>query len=144
MSGIFRMLGLQYPVQIDKPRDNVKNCPNTDEKPGSDNNAIVSNKESKETTGKPDTNSSSVSTLTTIQIGLYRHYKGKQYHVIGLCRHSETHEVMVLYQALYGEHKLWVRPIAMFTEFVQMEDGTHARRFMFVGPMWGEAANLNR
>lgn len=50
--------------------------------------------------------------------GLYRHYKGGQYEVIGTARHSETLEPMTVYRALYGQHGLWVRPAAMFTETV--------------------------
>ena len=50
--------------------------------------------------------------------GRYRHYKGKEYRVLGLARHSETLEPVVVYQALYGEHGLWVRPAAMFTEMI--------------------------
>jgi hypothetical protein len=53
--------------------------------------------------------------------GLYRHYKGNEYRVLGLARHSETLEPLVVYQALYGERGLWVRPAAMFTETI-----THA------------------
>ena len=48
--------------------------------------------------------------------GLYRHYKGGQYRVLGTVRHSEDLQPMTLYQALYGEQGLWVRPAAMFTE----------------------------
>lgn len=48
--------------------------------------------------------------------GLYRHYKGNDYRVLGLARHSETLEPLVVYQALYGERGLWVRPAAMFVE----------------------------
>jgi hypothetical protein len=51
--------------------------------------------------------------------GLYRHYKGNDYRVIGLARHSETLEPLVVYQALYGEHGLWVRPAAMFVETIE-------------------------
>ena len=50
--------------------------------------------------------------------GLYRHYKGQPYQVIGTVRHSETLEPMTLYRALYGERGLWVRPAAMFNEEV--------------------------
>ena len=50
--------------------------------------------------------------------GLYRHYKGGQYEVIGTARHSETLEAMTVYRALYGAHDLWVRPAAMFSEQV--------------------------
>jgi hypothetical protein len=55
--------------------------------------------------------------------GLYRHYKGNDYRVLGLARHSETLEPLVVYQALYGERGLWVRPAAMFVETI-----THAGR----------------
>jgi hypothetical protein len=61
-------------------------------------------------------------------IGLYRHYKGGQYEVIGTARHSETLEPMTLYRALYGAHGLWVRPAAMFNEQVLI-DGVMQARF---------------
>ncbi len=60
--------------------------------------------------------------------GLYRHYKGNEYRVIGLARHSETLEPLVVYQALYGERGLWVRPAAMFTGEVEV-DGQRRPRF---------------
>lgn len=60
--------------------------------------------------------------------GLYRHYKGNDYRVLGLARHSETLEPLVVYQALYGERGLWVRPAAMFTETVTI-DGVRTPRF---------------
>lgn len=60
--------------------------------------------------------------------GLYRHYKGQRYRVLGTARHSETHESLVVYQALYGEHGLWVRPAAMFAENVTV-DGASVPRF---------------
>ena len=50
--------------------------------------------------------------------GKYRHYKGKDYEVIGVATHSETRESLVVYRPLYGEGALWVRPLAMFTESV--------------------------
>ena len=50
--------------------------------------------------------------------GLYRHYKGGEYEVLGTARHSESLEPMTVYRALYGQHGLWVRPAAMFTETV--------------------------
>jgi hypothetical protein len=64
--------------------------------------------------------------------GLYRHYKGNDYRVVGLARHSETEEPLVVYQALYGERGLWVRPAAMFIEAVALADGRHVPRFAFV------------
>ncbi len=60
--------------------------------------------------------------------GLYRHYKGGMYEVIGTARHSETLEAMTVYRALYGAHGLWVRPAAMFTEQVVI-DGLLQPRF---------------
>lgn len=63
--------------------------------------------------------------------GRYRHYKGHDYRVIGLARHSETLEPLVVYQALYGEGGLWVRPAAMFTGTVGV-DGALVPRFAFV------------
>ena len=64
--------------------------------------------------------------------GLYRHYKGNEYRVIGLARHSETLELLVVYQALYGERGLWVRPAAMFMEIVEV-DVIRVPRFARVG-----------
>lgn len=55
-----------------------------------------------------------------IKTGIYRHYKGNLYHVIGEVIHSETEELLVIYRALYGEYKLWVRPKAMFFENVEV------------------------
>jgi hypothetical protein len=63
--------------------------------------------------------------------GRYRHYKGNDYRVLTLARHSETHEVLVVYQALYGERGIWVRPAAMFGENVTV-DGRPVPRFAFV------------
>lgn len=66
--------------------------------------------------------------------GKYRHFKGKEYELIGLARHSETLEPMVVYRALYGEGGLWVRPAAMWTEQVH-RDGYSGPRFAYVCPM---------
>ena len=63
--------------------------------------------------------------------GKYRHYKGNFYEVIGVARHSETLEEMVVYRALYGEGGLWVRPLGMFLETVTV-DGQTVPRFAFV------------
>ncbi len=63
-----------------------------------------------------------------IKPGLYRHYKGKHYEVIGCARHSETEEEFVVYRALYGKRGLWVRPLAMFREKV-MVNGKPVPRF---------------
>ena len=63
--------------------------------------------------------------------GRYRHYKGREYRVLGIARHSETLEPLVVYQALYGERGLWVRPAAMFLEQVNVK-GANVARFLFV------------
>ena len=64
--------------------------------------------------------------------GRYRHFKGKYYEVIGVAKHSETEEEMVVYRQLYGEHGLWVRPASMWEETVE-RDGKTYRRFTYVG-----------
>ena len=66
-----------------------------------------------------------------IKPGKYRHFKGNYYEVIGVARHSETMEEMVVYRALYGEHGLWVRPAAMWTENID-RDGYRGPRFQYV------------
>jgi len=63
--------------------------------------------------------------------GRYRHYKGKEYRVLHVARHSETMQPMVVYQTLYGDFSWWVRPLEMFTENVEV-DGRWVRRFEFV------------
>ena len=67
-----------------------------------------------------------------IQPGRYRHFKGGEYEVIGMARHSETMEELVVYRALYGERGLWVRPAAMWTETVE-RDGKQFQRFTYIG-----------
>jgi hypothetical protein len=69
--------------------------------------------------------------MQTIPLGRYRHYKGKDYSVVGFARHSETEETMVLYVPLYGEGGYWVRPLAMFIESVTYE-GQKMPRFRLV------------
>ena len=66
--------------------------------------------------------------------GKYRHFKGGEYELIGIARHSETLEPMVVYRALYGDGGLWVRPVAMWEETVSRPD-YHGPRFRYVGPM---------
>jgi cyclomaltodextrinase / maltogenic alpha-amylase / neopullulanase len=63
--------------------------------------------------------------------GRYRHYKGREYQVLGIARHSETLEPLVVYQALYGERGLWVRPAAMFVGVVE-SGGERVARFTYV------------
>ena len=70
-------------------------------------------------------------TSTTLQPGLYRHYKGGLYSVLGVARHSETEESLVVYQPQYGERGLWVRPLEMFTEQVMLE-GKPVPRFQYL------------
>jgi hypothetical protein len=67
-----------------------------------------------------------------IRIGRYRHYKGNDYEVIGVARHSETEEELVVYRKLYDDCSLWVRPLAMFMEDVNM-DGRQLQRFTWLG-----------
>ncbi len=66
-----------------------------------------------------------------LKLGIYRHFKGMEYEVIGLARHSETQEELVVYRALYGEHDLWVRPAEMFVEEIK-KDGYKGPRFVWV------------
>jgi cupin 2 domain-containing protein len=70
--------------------------------------------------------------MTSIPSGRYRHFKGNEYTVIGIARHSETLEEMVLYRQEYGEHGLWVRPKQMFSETVKV-DGQDVARFQPLG-----------
>lgn len=67
-----------------------------------------------------------------LQTGFYRHYKGSLYEVIGVARHSETEEALVVYRPCYGERSLWVRPLDMFRESVEV-NGELLPRFEFVG-----------
>ena len=67
-----------------------------------------------------------------IKLGKYRHFKGKEYEVLGIARHSETMEPMVVYRALYGEGGLWVRPASMWLEQVD-RDGYCGPRFQYIG-----------
>ncbi|MBQ3278199.1 MAG: DUF1653 domain-containing protein [Clostridia bacterium] len=66
--------------------------------------------------------------VATIPLGRYRHFKGNEYEVIGIARHSETEEPMVVYRALYGEGGLWTRPASMWNETVE-RNGKIYRRF---------------
>ncbi|MGX5219899.1 MULTISPECIES: DUF1653 domain-containing protein [Pseudomonas] len=66
-----------------------------------------------------------------IKPGLYRHYKGPEYRVFGVAQHSETEQQVVVYQALYGDYGLWVRPLDMFCERVDV-DGESVPRFALI------------
>ena len=65
--------------------------------------------------------------VKTISSGRYRHFKGRDYEVIGIARHSETEEALVVYRALYGEGGLWVRPAEMWNETVERNGRTYRR-----------------
>jgi hypothetical protein len=69
--------------------------------------------------------------MEEIRPGRYRHFKGNEYEVVGMAKHSETLEPMVVYQALYGEMGIWVRPASMWNEHVD-RDGYHGPRFYAV------------
>lgn len=64
--------------------------------------------------------------------GRYRHYKGNDYEVIGTARHSETEEELVVYRKLYGDGSMWVRPLAMFMEDIEIA-GQMVPRFSWIG-----------
>lgn len=66
-----------------------------------------------------------------LQLGIYEHYKGNQYRVLGVARHSETLEEVVMYQAQYADHSFWVRPVAMFYDEVEY-NGERKPRFRFL------------
>ena len=70
--------------------------------------------------------------MDEIKIGRYRHFKGNEYEVLYLAKHSETLEPMVVYRALYGEHGVWVRPAGMWNETVERDGKTHVR-FTYIG-----------
>ena len=70
--------------------------------------------------------------MESIKPGRYRHFKGKEYEVLGVARHSETDEELVVYRALYGDFGLWVRPARMWNETVE-RDGKTFRRFTYIG-----------
>ena len=64
--------------------------------------------------------------------GRYRHYKGPEYFVIGCAKHTESGEVFVVYEALYGDHQLWIRPESMFLEHVKVGNQS-VPRFSYIG-----------
>ena len=67
-----------------------------------------------------------------LKLGKYRHFKGGEYEVIGIAKHSESHEDHVVYRPQYGEHGMWVRPLVMFDETVT-HDGEVVPRFQYLG-----------
>ncbi len=76
--------------------------------------------------------STDLTPLPETPTGRYRHYKGNEYEVVGVVRHSETLEPLVLYRPLYNDSGLWVRPWTMFFEEVEV-DGVRLPRFARVG-----------
>ncbi len=66
-----------------------------------------------------------------LQPGIYQHYKGPEYQVLGLVKHSETDEWLVCYRALYGDYGYWVRPYAMFVETITDPSGQPIQRFTY-------------
>ena len=68
-----------------------------------------------------------------VQKGIYRHFKGNNYQVIDIARHSENQQYQVLYRALYGDFGLWARPLEMFVDEVEVE-GQKRPRFEFIEP----------
>lgn len=69
--------------------------------------------------------------MEEIRLGKWRHFKGGEYEVIGIAKHSETLEPMVVYRALYGEGGLWTRPLSMWNDTVE-RDGIAYKRFTFI------------
>ena len=70
--------------------------------------------------------------MKSLRPGIYRHFKGNEYLLIDVARHSETKEPMVVYRPLYGDPALWVRPASMWDEEVEYE-GRKVKRFEFIG-----------
>ncbi len=70
--------------------------------------------------------------MSHLQPGRYRHYKGNEYTVLGVARHSETEEELVVYRQEYGQRAMWVRPLAMFVETIERQ-GEHLPRFEYIG-----------
>ena len=68
----------------------------------------------------------------SLEAGIYQHYKGQLYQVYRTVRHSETEEVLVYYQCLYGDYSYWVRPLTMFTEQVLNSEGQEVPRFKLI------------
>lgn len=67
-----------------------------------------------------------------LKLGKYRHYKGNKYEVIGIAKHSETLEELVVYRELYSNHNIWLRPLKMFVEEIEI-DGKKMPRFEYIG-----------
>ena len=70
--------------------------------------------------------------MEDIKLGKYRHFKGNEYEVIAIAKHSETTEDYVVYKALYGDGGMWVRPASMWNETIE-RDGVTYKRFTYIG-----------
>lgn len=68
----------------------------------------------------------------SIKLGKYKHFKGNEYQLLYIAKHSETLEYMVVYKALYGEQGIWVRPASMWNEIIE-RDGKSFPRFTYIG-----------
>lgn len=79
--------------------------------------------------------------MSTLQPGLYQHYKGNYYNILGICRHSETFEECVVYQSLYGDYGLWVRPLKLFQETIE-HNGQNIPRFKFIRTLLDQAPGI--
>jgi hypothetical protein len=69
--------------------------------------------------------------MNPIMLGVYKHYKGNKYEVIGFANHSETLEIMVIYKALYGAKETWVRPLSMWEDLIEIDNKT-VKRFEYL------------
>ncbi|ENU17150.1 Uncharacterized protein conserved in bacteria [Acinetobacter lwoffii] len=70
--------------------------------------------------------------MMELQRGIYQHYKGQLYQVFNVATHSETEEKLVVYQCLYGDYSIWVRPLTMFTETITTNDDREVERFKLI------------
>ncbi len=72
-----------------------------------------------------------------LSAGIYRHFKGNRYQVLGTARHSKNGETYVIYKTLYGDYSTWIRPLAMFIDTLE-RDGERVKRFEYIGPAGAE------
>lgn len=70
--------------------------------------------------------------MLEFQLGRYRHFKGGEYEVLNIARHSETEELLVIYRALYGDGNVWARPLSMWNDIVEFK-GEKLLRFTYIG-----------
>ena len=70
--------------------------------------------------------------MEEIKLGKYRHFKGNEYEVVAIAKHSETTEDYVVYKALYGDGGMWIRPASMWNETIE-RDGVIYKRFTYIG-----------